>query len=255
MSILKQLNQRPIAYYPIYRQLTGSTTAGILLSQLMFWFSKKDKIFKTDSEIMEETLLTENELRSAKTKIKKLDFISVTREGIPAKTYYKIDWEKYETSLVKFTEQKELKEQTQFSEIHETNKNNNFNTETTTKTTTESNKKINKKEITYILPATVDAELFEDYLSLRETLKAPITQRAINGLIDKLIKFQSQGYNLNSIISTAYENGWKSFFVPKPQKNYRATNNTNVDFALKHNVFDIIESIPDNQNTQGMING
>jgi len=141
MSILKQLNQRPIAYYPIYRQLTGSTTAGILLSQLMFWFSKKDKIFKTDSEIMEETLLTENELRSAKTKIKKLDFISVTREGIPAKTYYKIDWEKYETSLVKFTEQKELKEQTQFSEIHETNKNNNFNTETTTKTTTESNKK------------------------------------------------------------------------------------------------------------------
>jgi len=254
MSILKQLNQRPIAYYPIYRKLTGSTTGGILMSQLMYWFSKKDVFYKTDADIAEETLLSENELRSAKKKIKKLDFIKIIRKGIPAKTYYKIDWEKYETSLVKFTKQAELKEQTQFSEIHETKKNNNFNTETTTETTTETNKKINKKE-TYTLPETVDAELFEDYLSLRKTLKAPNTPRAINGLIDKLIKFKAQGCDLNEIISTSYENGWKSFFVPKPQSNNRVTNNTNVDFALKNNIFDIIEGIPDNQNTQGVING
>ncbi len=103
-QILKSLHQRPIAYYPVYRQLTGSTTGGILLSQLMYWFSKKDKIFKTDKEIMEETLLTKKEIENAKKLIKNLDFITVSREGIPAKTYYEIDWEIFENSLNSFSE-------------------------------------------------------------------------------------------------------------------------------------------------------
>ena len=98
-QILRELNQKPIAYYPVYRKITGSTTGGILLSQLMYWFSKKDKIFKIDKEIMEETLLTEKELKNAKRLIKNLDFIAVSREGLPAKTYYEIDWEKFENCL------------------------------------------------------------------------------------------------------------------------------------------------------------
>jgi len=98
-NILKQLHQKPIAYYPIYRQITGTTTGGLLLSQLMYWFSKKDKIFKTDKEIMSETMLTEKELRNAKKSIKDLGFITVSREGVPAKTYYKIDWDAYVSSL------------------------------------------------------------------------------------------------------------------------------------------------------------
>lgn len=107
MSILKELNQRSIAYYPLYAKLTGSTTAGILLSQLMYWFSKKDKIFKTDAEILEETMLTKNELRGAKLKLKDVSFIKITREGTPAKTFYKIDWQEYEKTLLKFTKNKE----------------------------------------------------------------------------------------------------------------------------------------------------
>jgi len=97
--MLKALNQRPIAYYPIYRKITGSTTAGILLSQLMYWFAIKDRFHKTDAEIMQETLLTEKELRNAKARIKKLDFVTVSREGLPAKTYYEIDWDRYEKTL------------------------------------------------------------------------------------------------------------------------------------------------------------
>ena len=92
-ATLQSLHGRPIAYYPIYRKITGSTTAGILLSQLMDWFSTKDKICKTNIEIMEETSLTENEVRSAKKKIKALPFISITLEGIPAKTFYEINWD------------------------------------------------------------------------------------------------------------------------------------------------------------------
>lgn len=91
---MKELHQRPISYYPIYRKITGSTTAGILLSQLMYWWSRidGDKFYKTDAEAMEETLLTADELRSAKTAMKGLSFIKITREGIPAKTFYEVDF-------------------------------------------------------------------------------------------------------------------------------------------------------------------
>ena len=106
-QILRELNQKPIAYYPVYRQITGSTTGGILLSQLMYWFAKKDKIFKTDKEIMEETMLTKKELENSKKLIKQLDFITVSREGIPAKTYYEIDWEKFEKYMGNHLEKEE----------------------------------------------------------------------------------------------------------------------------------------------------
>ncbi|MDA3909630.1 MAG: hypothetical protein PF437_11145 [Sulfurimonas sp.] len=149
-EMLKQLNQRPIAYYPIYRDIAGSTTAGILLSQLMYWFSKQDKIFKTDSEIMNETSLSENELRTAKKLIKKLDFITVKLEGLPAKTYYEIDWKTYQTSLVKSTELDKLNSQDSVSEINETFNDKSFDTETTTETTYRDIEK-DKKEIPIIL--------------------------------------------------------------------------------------------------------
>lgn len=114
-QLLKSLHQRPIAYYPLYRQITGSTTAGILLSQLMYWFSKKEMFHKTDNDIMSETLLTKKELENAKKLIKKLDFINVARKGIPAKTYYEIDWEKYETCLLEITSQALKEEEKQDS--------------------------------------------------------------------------------------------------------------------------------------------
>ena len=141
MNILvKKLNEKPIAFYPIYVDITGSITSGLLLSQLMYWFSKKDKIFKTDSELMSETKLSTNELRNAKKKIKNLPFITVSREGLPAKTFYKIDWELYQTSLVDFTKQCELNSLDTDSDIHSSvsvKSTNLYYTETTTENTTD----------------------------------------------------------------------------------------------------------------------
>ena len=93
--VMRGLNQKPITYYPLYRDLTGSLQGAVLLSQLMYWFSTKDKIYKTDKDFQSETNLNDYELKTAKNAIKKLGFVTVTREGIPAITYYKIDWSKY----------------------------------------------------------------------------------------------------------------------------------------------------------------
>ena len=61
----------------------------------MYWLSKKDKIFKTNNEIREEIGFSERELKTAKTALKNVGFIKVSREGLPAKTYYEIDWDEY----------------------------------------------------------------------------------------------------------------------------------------------------------------
>ena len=142
-QLFRELNQKPIAYYPVYRKITGSTTGGILLSQIMYWFSKKDKIFKTDKEIMDETLLTKKEMENAKKLIKKLDFITVSREGIPAKTYYEIDWDIFENYMKNYLVNEETCNSDTWKQVStnggnctppmvESNKNNNFNTENTT---------------------------------------------------------------------------------------------------------------------------
>lgn len=145
MKALKLLNSRPIAVYPVYIDITGSVTAGLLLSQVMYWFGANDstKYYKTDDELMSETKLSVNELRTAKIALKELPFLTITREGIPAKTFYEINWDKFEKFIssftkgkelkstnksgknnksvrVKFTKQDKLKPQSQSSEIHKT---------------------------------------------------------------------------------------------------------------------------------------
>ncbi len=97
--VLQALNQRPIAYFPLYRQLTGSIQGAVLLSQLMYWFSKKNKIYKTNKDFMDEIGLTEAEIKSAKKQVRRLPFITITREGIPAKSYYAINWNDYEKHI------------------------------------------------------------------------------------------------------------------------------------------------------------
>ena len=92
---LKQLHQRPIAYYPCYADLTGSINAGILLSQILYWWSAVDgrSFDKTDAELREETRLSEAQFKTAKRHIKKLGFIGIELHGVPARTVYNIDTE------------------------------------------------------------------------------------------------------------------------------------------------------------------
>ncbi|MGE4510066.1 MAG: hypothetical protein AB7D43_03085 [Sulfurimonadaceae bacterium] len=73
MSVLRELNQRPIAYYPIYRKITGSTTGGILLSFLAqdFVLNKQSRFFSKQDLIL-HTCLTLTELESAMSKIEML---------------------------------------------------------------------------------------------------------------------------------------------------------------------------------------
>lgn len=141
-SLLIELNQRPIAVYPIYIKITGSVNAGLLLSQLMYWYSAVNGrvFYKNDIEIMQETMLSESELRSAKAKLKSMSFIDIKAKGIPATTHYTIDAQELASEIqryssVKSTKLKTRKSRNFISEFNETITEN--TTENTSKNTTD----------------------------------------------------------------------------------------------------------------------
>ena len=145
-NFLINLNQRPIAVYPIYIKLTGSVNAGLLLSQIMYWYGamKGRTFYKSDAEIMEETMLSVNELRHAKLRLKQMSFIKISLHGIPAKTHYTIDdklliSEINECSLVDSTKLNKLKPRNYNSDFNETN------TEITSENTTKNTSDISSK--------------------------------------------------------------------------------------------------------------
>ena len=220
-DILKELNEKPIAYYPIYRKITGSTTGGILLSQLMYWFSKKDKIFKTDADIMEETYLTKKELETAKNLIKKLDFITVSREGLPAKTYYEIHWEKMLSSFHDLGKLETTKGGNYTPEkvetIHPDLGKHSIYTENTTENTTE-NKKINKKNFTLLDELELEMVLkddskniLNDFIDYRKKINKPIkTIQPLKLFLNELRNIYKNGIDVSEAIDTMKSNEWQS---------------------------------------------
>ena len=126
-NLLIQLNQRPIAVYPVYIKITGSVNAGLLLSQLMYWYGAVNgrTFYKSDAEIIEETMLSESELRTAKNKLKSLSFIEIKAKGVPARTHYTINSQLLISEINNFSSAKSTKlkkrnQQNYDSEINET---------------------------------------------------------------------------------------------------------------------------------------
>jgi len=87
------LGQHPIAVYPAFIQIAGSLAGGVMLSQLYYWATRVhgQSFWKTDNDLRAECHLTEREFKDAKSRIKQLAFVTVERQGVPAKTWYTVD--------------------------------------------------------------------------------------------------------------------------------------------------------------------
>lgn len=92
-ALFEAYQERPIAYMPIYSRITGSVTAGILLSQIVYWDGKMQhrEFYKTDRDFCEELSMGASELKYAKKRIQKIGVVKVVRKGIPARTHYKLN--------------------------------------------------------------------------------------------------------------------------------------------------------------------
>lgn len=91
-NLLQELGLRPIAYFEAFARLTGGVNGGVLLSQLVYWNRIMDREFyKSDAELMAETGLTRNKLRSAKRACGKVPGIRIVRKSMPCRTFYRIE--------------------------------------------------------------------------------------------------------------------------------------------------------------------
>ncbi len=96
-NFLRSIFERPIAYYPIFARIMGSVAGGVLLSQLMYWWSYYgEEFYISDEELRSQTFLSKRELQYAKERLKELPFVKVSRKGMPARTFYDIDVEKFQ---------------------------------------------------------------------------------------------------------------------------------------------------------------
>ena len=95
---LDEILDRPIAFNPAFKRITGSTNAALFLSQTWYW-SKRHReddgwFFKTQTEWEEETGLTRYEQETARQHCKKAGVIEEKLKGVPATMYYRVNKEK-----------------------------------------------------------------------------------------------------------------------------------------------------------------
>ena len=107
--IIGILGARPIALNPEVGRIAGSSTAGLLMSQLLYWWDKgrnRDCIYKTIEEFKEETCLTRSEQNTAIKKWKALGVLEVKNRGIPQKRHFYLDVDRLVTLLKNRGEEK-----------------------------------------------------------------------------------------------------------------------------------------------------
>ena len=91
------LFDQPVAYHPIIARAVGSVSAGVLLSQFLYWTPRTDDpdgwFYKTRDELALETALTRYEQEGARKALKKLGVLEETVRGLPAKIYFRVNVE------------------------------------------------------------------------------------------------------------------------------------------------------------------
>ena len=95
-QLFEEFNEKPVAYNRVYSKITGSITAGLLLSQLVYWSKAMgyNEFYKTDKDFSDELGMSVKEIRGAKNKLKKQELVDVKVKGVPAKSYYTVNIEK-----------------------------------------------------------------------------------------------------------------------------------------------------------------
>lgn len=206
-NVFLQLNQKPVAFFPIYAKITGNVKRGLFLSQLMYWYAACNgrEFYKTDAEIGAETCLTKNEIRAVKKYFKDEcpQFIKITVKSQPAKTYYNINY----SGLVELMNLVSLKSLNKDSENHETKFSENHYTtsESTTESTTETN---TDNE------STTENETFS---SKKEETKEEMPDPQPEPLNNPINKKES----------------YQAFFARRFCEYYRAIHKTDIDYQIK----------------------
>lgn len=96
------LKDRPIAYHPILAHKCGGVTAGVFLSQILYWtgISEDGWVYRTAEQLQEETGLSRREMGTARTDLGKIGVLTEKKKGhSPPVLHYKVDFVKLDAIL------------------------------------------------------------------------------------------------------------------------------------------------------------
>lgn len=93
LDLFKAFQDKPVSYYKTFADITWSVTAWVLLSQIVYWDGAMNhqEFWKKDLDFCRELWMWLYEFKGAKSKLSK--YVLITRRGMPARTYYKLDRE------------------------------------------------------------------------------------------------------------------------------------------------------------------
>lgn len=104
LTLIRELSERPIAYMPAYARLANSVTAGVFLSQAMYWTPRGSApygwFYKTAEEWTAETALSYKEQATARKKLREIGVLEEKRMGVPARLWYRVDLERVSELLL-----------------------------------------------------------------------------------------------------------------------------------------------------------
>jgi hypothetical protein len=88
-----KLARNPFYFYSEHARITDSVTSGLLLSYLVYLDDTMDanELAKTDADLCEELCMGLYELKGAKKRLQELNLVTITRRGLPARSYYSIN--------------------------------------------------------------------------------------------------------------------------------------------------------------------
>lgn len=91
------LLDRPIAYHRVFAEIGGSVTAGVFLSQAVYWSQRASDpdgwFWKTQKEWHEETYLKRSEQEIARRELRASGILEEKKKGVPAKLYFRVNVE------------------------------------------------------------------------------------------------------------------------------------------------------------------
>jgi hypothetical protein len=242
MGILQLLaKENYITYHKTLARVLGVDEA-ILFGELCSMSNLfGDEFFCEQGKLMDDTCLTEYRVRNALKNLQSAELVEIEKKGLPARNWYVLNEEKlleimelHRTSGVKFDTTGDGKnEGTTPTNSNTTINNNIINKNSSSKN--KSNKKKERKNTSYdeILSRIEDAslkDLYYEYIKMRALIKAPMTDRALTMLIDKVNKLEPTDIERQKrLLETAIMNNWKSVYPLKDGKENTGDGQTNGD--------------------------
>jgi hypothetical protein len=97
-ALRRLLGERIVAYNAAMARALGSVTAGLLLSQLLYWQERAGKdgdgwFWKTRDEITDETAMTRYEQETARKILVRHGVVEEKRMGVPARMFFRVSTE------------------------------------------------------------------------------------------------------------------------------------------------------------------